>query len=323
MLGHFPPPHPGEWFYSVCSRYKERMGKSDFGVCNDFFGRPIKGLGVDFPRGVDYLSAQLPAAFSTTAAELIWGTSTFPFFAPFLPKSTAQEYIENLQPPSGRYLIGPSGSPMFLRYCPECANRDRAKYHEAYWHRSHQLRSTLLCPEHHIPIVDTLTRRRSDSLALVTAEVAIEKNSKVIRQKRPSSDFSVLAWLAEQTECLLKRRELFEIADLSKAYLYHLHSRGLASATGKVKQRELYLAVSKRFSNPLLAELRCELDLNSEYEWPVRVVKGFHVHPIQHLLLICVLGMDVDTFFGSVGNCSFFEEGPVALSQSRLRAFQR
>ena len=35
-----------------------------------------------------------------------------------------------------------------LRYCPACVNRERSRFGEAYWHRSHQFPGVLICTEH-------------------------------------------------------------------------------------------------------------------------------------------------------------------------------
>ncbi len=50
----------------------------------------------------------------------------------------------------------------YLKYCPLCANEDRQKYGEAYWHRIHQIRTINVCPKHNCRLINSTVSAKSE-----------------------------------------------------------------------------------------------------------------------------------------------------------------
>jgi len=69
----------------------------------------------------------------------------------------------------------------YLRYCPICAEADRERYGESYWHRVHQMQGVDICPYHHCRLVDSsVLISGKASPGLVAAEMVIPDNPEVI-----------------------------------------------------------------------------------------------------------------------------------------------
>ncbi len=78
----------------------------------------------------------------------------YPFYAPFIDADARWNHLNwamRLNPRHDSSLGKKRGrppSPIFARLCPECVRNDIQEYHEAYYHRRHQLPGLNLCLEH-------------------------------------------------------------------------------------------------------------------------------------------------------------------------------
>lgn len=69
----------------------------------------------------------------------------------------------------------------FLKYCPMCANEDKQRYGETYWHRQHQIRNMQICPTHHCRLVaSAVTAKSEQTFTLCPAEFYVAGQNPII-----------------------------------------------------------------------------------------------------------------------------------------------
>lgn len=79
----------------------------------------------------------------------------------------------------------------FLKYCPMCAEEDRKKYGETYWHRLHQLRNVQVCAKHGCLLQNSIVSAKSEGdFTLCPAETNIETEDSVMENNRDRYDFT-------------------------------------------------------------------------------------------------------------------------------------
>lgn len=154
MLTYFPTPYPDEWWYSILCRYHVRSGnaKHQSTVKELFEGKATAAMGSVFPNGtIRQVTSQLPPSF-LTAKEVILRHTLFPYYMRFYRQEEKEKVLERLC--MGETVVITSirlfadASKWSPRYCPRCAETDRAAYGEAYWHMEHQIPMMTLCPIH-------------------------------------------------------------------------------------------------------------------------------------------------------------------------------
>ena len=104
------------------------------------------------------------------ARELVMQHTMFPYRARFLPLQRRRLVMHSalirktgvtlqMSRAKTRYYSFEGDKPLYLRYCPICAEEDRRHYGEAYLHRSHHIYGVDICPIHRCYLIDSLTRR--------------------------------------------------------------------------------------------------------------------------------------------------------------------
>ncbi len=179
MIPFFPAPYPDELLYGAVTRFHLRSG---FAYWSDtlqmlFPGCKCPHVGNLLPNEtMRQLTHRLPDGV-LNLAELTLHHSLLPFRLRFLPGEQKEEYLR-------RYLAGEDIQPRLLsltkklrehplRYCPLCAQADRERYGESYWHTEHQIWIMPLCPVHgcrlmEAPYRDTMSLSRQ--LVLIPEE---------------------------------------------------------------------------------------------------------------------------------------------------------
>lgn len=151
MLTYFPTPYPHEWWYSVLCRYHVRSGnsKQQSTVRELFDGKTTAAISSVYPNSTIYqITSRLPPAV-LDAREVIRQNTLFSYYTRFYKYKEKQKVLERLSRgetvviTSIRKLSGSNP-----RYCPQCAEEDRERYGEAYWHMEHQIPMMVLCPTH-------------------------------------------------------------------------------------------------------------------------------------------------------------------------------
>ena len=109
---------------------------------------------------IEFLNAYTRDALERITSEMpmenvIIRHTMFPYYGRFLPierRTQAFHALLNTQSNYRDFLYMPTRKdhrPRKLRYCPMCAEEDRKRYGETYWHRLHQMIGVNICGKHH------------------------------------------------------------------------------------------------------------------------------------------------------------------------------
>ena len=307
MLANFPIPYPEELIYSVCGRYGERTRYSNQKLLlEELFDRPTATTVVDLPNNLNVLVNGLSEDHPLTFRDIVDKHTLFPFYRPFLPQERVRKILRAMKYRGDIHTtIGVMASsvrtPLYLKYCPVCVERDRERYGEAYWHRLPQLPGIEICPDHLVWLERSGVRRSNRSMrhAFVTLEAVVGAPEPRFICKEADA---ALLWIAEQAKQLLGNSfTVLGIEELRHRYRWLLAERGLASYSGRVRAEALTEAFSKTYDQATLNRLQCPVNADSEHNWLLRLVrspKGTQ-HPLRHLLLIRFLRLYVDAFLRS------------------------
>ncbi|MBD1847742.1 TniQ family protein [Cyanobacteria bacterium FACHB-63] len=347
MIGCFPDPYPDELLYSICARYHDRMMyfNSGYMTIQELFGSN-SGVTIDLPTRLAYLTTALPPGHRYTVDYLIDRHTLFPFYSPFLTIERVERIRSDMQGNDGSAIhkiagITPSSirMPNRLRYCLFCAESDKKKYGEFYWHRLHQLPGIEVCPIHEVFLEESNIpmRNRLNTQVLVSAERGVSETSPRLLNLS-ISDHQVLLKIAQDAIWLLEQRRLVPgFSVLRNCYLRLLTDVGLASEN-KVYVSKLLNTFKNYYSFDLLKQLQCEVDEQKPSVWLARLHKDFGLsktnHPLRHLLLIQFLGRTAEEFFedctsknssNSVVNsmAKAFGEGPWPCLNPTCQFFQK
>ena len=194
MIGFFPDIYPDELIYSTLSRYYAKSGYTAyiFAAEDLYEKRTIK-------PDIEFLNPLTKNAFDIITQNISWESvikkhTMFSYYARFLNRERRNKAYETLVNMSGSVYnilaIPKTKENRYLRYCPVCANEDREKYGETYWHRSHQMKGVNVCPIHGCYLVnsDVLISSRA-SPKLITAEEKTEKSE--VKQAETKIEFEV------------------------------------------------------------------------------------------------------------------------------------
>ncbi len=197
MIGFFPNPYPDELLYSVCARYCEWSPYlTNYSAAGDLLPEIHEKLDAEF---LGTLSNDAYNAFTRhdSPVNLVMHHTMFPYRARFLPlqrrrmvlKSVFVRKSEVTRPmikAKTRYYSFEGDKPLYLRYCPLCAEEDRMLYGETYLHRQHHLYGVDICPIHKCYLVESMVRRDSKrTTAIASAESFVWRNEKPIMCTNP------------------------------------------------------------------------------------------------------------------------------------------
>lgn len=155
-LGTFPSPYPGESFYSVLCRYHVRSGNlNSWHTRMELFGYHASVRSTLLSAyHLENISDWVPASSGITVKTMLMKHTAFPmysFAADFWALRDIEDLLSGRKQPCRRLcniqrsLVHPAG---FLRYCPECARRQKQLYGEPYWQVLPQLDGAEFCPVH-------------------------------------------------------------------------------------------------------------------------------------------------------------------------------
>lgn len=159
MIKFLPRIYPDESVHSfLCRLYVHSGYVWHIGFANEIFAK-----GHEVPE-YNFINTFNGAFRRTLEGSISYKTlllehTLFPYYARFLPKdrrSQAYDYAMSNKPYLHKYLsIPPKKQEHYLCYCPKCVETDRALYGECYFHVSHQIPATHICPIHNCKLVDT------------------------------------------------------------------------------------------------------------------------------------------------------------------------
>lgn len=153
MIAYLPEIYPDELVYSWFCRYYVHTGAlTHKSALSDMFCKrsdtPIKEF-------IGNLNTEIKSKIQEIypIKRLILEHTMFNQYARFIPLAQKKKALYHLEfdycDTHHLFSILPRAeTDRFLKYCPVCAEEDREKYGEAYWHRKHQIRGMQVCYKH-------------------------------------------------------------------------------------------------------------------------------------------------------------------------------
>lgn len=147
MIPFFLTPYPDEWWYSIlCRMYVHGGYRSDGVFRAHIYGNQQAKHSLFSPdNSIAQGMRRIPeAAQKIFPLERILKNHTL---LPYYTRLQRLEQKNNLLSilPEKEFLREPTQT---LKYCPQCYAEDVAVYGEPYWHRTHQVSLTFVCPKH-------------------------------------------------------------------------------------------------------------------------------------------------------------------------------
>ena len=162
MMSYWSQIYEDELVYSLLARMYVRSGYTSYRyMAEDILASATARIDFEF---INHYTASTLSLLTRemSFAELIDKHTMFNYYARFMRTETRREahtallnmeckrFYQNISMNKNR-----QGEIRFLRYCALCAQEDRARYGEAYFHRSHQMRQVKICAKHFCKLIDT------------------------------------------------------------------------------------------------------------------------------------------------------------------------
>ena len=153
MISYLPPIYPDELVYSWFCRYYVHAGCFTHKMAlDDILYSRHNNPSKEF---IGHLSLEAKEKIQAiySLEKLVLDHTMFPQYARFLSlerkKSALHHLAHDFCDAHQLFAVLPrTESDRFLKYCPLCAEEDRQKFGETYWHRVHQIKNMVLCPIH-------------------------------------------------------------------------------------------------------------------------------------------------------------------------------
>ena len=320
LLGFFPSPYPDELLYSIIARFRVRAAiLSPKMVIEDVFNSRTATASVDLPCNIERLCSNLPVCSIFTPEYFIEKHTLFPLYKSFAFQKRAQKVYSAML---GHYggsihsLFGTIAStvkyPLYLKFCPMCWEEEQKKYGEGYWHRLHQVPGVEVCPVHQVLLNDsTIAIRQFNKHEFLPASssVCILKPTEV---KYSMVMFKELIGIATDIEWILNNElGIKSLIWLQEQYIQSLITKDLATAMGRVHQKDMIEAFRFYFGDDLLKKLQCSVTDANEV-WISELVRKPRkiFHPLRHVLMMRFLAGSVPLFLNINHKVKPFGDGP-------------
>lgn len=322
MVNFFPELYPDELLYSGIARYHVRVGNLDAkSTLRDLYDKDTITAVVEMTSNLDTLINNLPTVIYT-ADEIIRNHTMYPYFAAFIPKDRADRLYQLIKGNNGSKIyneLGLSNKILklnnFLRFCPECYREDIDKYGETYWHRIHQVAGVDYCTFHKCRLLDSkISVRNKNRQEYIHAHLEIRKyDIEEMEREQKCSLFSNNENILEKFIVVAQNVKYLmdsnirhqELNYFREIYLNKLIDLGLANRK-KIFQDIILLKFKAYWGEEFLNSINCNFDIEKSSNWLTTITrkhrKGFH--PIQHILFINFLGLDIKAIFEEEINVS-------------------
>ena len=258
------------------SRLHEALFGTDVSIFDDL---PV-GIGRIVARGI-FGVADVDGAIHE------W--TTFPYYAHFAPIVRVREAARRMED-TGQWpheVLGcGTAAPARLRFCRSCRADMLEQQPDAWWRRTHQLPSTLVCPDHGETLFDSMVtrqRRRTSYVAATAEECSLE--SPVVGAIDGAEASSDLLLLARAGDILLDERCDTDPDDRREIYLQRLNDLGMLNRVGEAKLSAVAHLVGARWSRSLGYWPGLVRDGQCAQGWLWTLLLGDHNSPALHHLL--------------------------------------
>ena len=161
MISYFPTAYPDELLYSQLARYYNKSGYVAYTyVAEELYVSKTVRPDMEFVNAFTSDALRMIAR-DMPMEDVVLKHTMFPYYGRFMPLERRQRAFQALVSMQGNYhnlLPIPTrkgNSVRCLRYCPLCAEQDRQKYGETFWHRTHQMIGMVVCPVHGCYLMDS------------------------------------------------------------------------------------------------------------------------------------------------------------------------
>lgn len=320
LLGFFPTPYPDELLYSIIARFRVRAAiLSPKMVIEDVFNSRTATAIVDLPCNIKRLCSNLPVGSIFTPKYFVEKHTLFPLYESFAYQKRAQKVYSAML---GHYggsihsLFGTIAStvkyPIYLKFCPMCWEEEQRKYGEGYWHRLHQVPGVEVCPVHQVLLNDSTVAIRQfnkHEFLHASSSVCVLKPTEV---KYSMVMFKELIGIATDIEWILNNElGIRSLVWLQEQYIQSLITKDLATAMGRVHQKDMIAAFRSYFGDELLKKLQSSVtDENGVWiSGLVRKPRKIY-HPLRHVLMMRFLAGSVPLFLAINHSVKPFGDGP-------------
>lgn len=326
MITLFPELYPDELLYSAIARYHVRAGNIDSkNTLRDLYNKDTITAMIEMTSNLETLVNKLPYPVYTID-QLIKNNTMYSYFTSFMSGEKSKKIYECMKGDYGSKIynyIGISNKVMrlnrYLRFCPLCYEEDIKKYGETYWHRLHQVAELDYCVDHKCKLINSKVSVRSkNKQEFVNAHLELEKYNieELVREQVAAplinnDDIKDKACIVGEDILYLMENKLknYELNYFRDIYIQRLREIGLAD-NREVFQDELLIRFKSYWGEEFLDSINCNFDSSKISNWVTTITrkhrKGFH--PIQHILFIRFLGLDIKKIFeGGINqntNCS-------------------
>jgi hypothetical protein len=164
MVVFLPPLYSDELLYSLLARvYWLTCSESPKQTLDELFGNRYVRAGVALQANLASLCSHLPLQRKLTPERLTRDGTLFPYLTAFEPPEVQEWTLMMLTEGNAEavyvrlgLVAGVVRCPTFLRYCLACRAEMLTVLGELYWKRVHQLPGLLVCPQHGVPLANSM-----------------------------------------------------------------------------------------------------------------------------------------------------------------------
>lgn len=288
---YFPTPYPDELIGSLLIRACRHLGISQK-VLN-------RQVGLSTSTTKFFTASHLPKLAKLTNVspqELLLNNTVFTYATAFMPTEHRNKLLNRLvtddrfseQRTSNSFIQCVTQGVRFRRLCPACIQEDLLTFGESYWHRSHNLPATYICPKH-------CERLRGSNIGL---RLAILRGSYDLpdevswHDNLPQLRFEVAQNIAIANERLLAGNPKGNI-NWFEHYREIAKFNGFIKAGNYIASKPVTMALHQFYGTALLEETGLPLSTQSQGAWPglmLRTKNPIEVSTLKHVLLEVFLG---------------------------------
>jgi len=327
--GFFPTPYPDECLYSILCRYYVRMGGTGHKYISiDLFGN-IQNLtsSVYLPLRIECVDNWASPSSGITRKNIAVNHTLYPYWAISYQSDLCAETervinggIPSVELDRASVLKSRRSWSKYLKYCPQCAAEDIAKYGETYWRRQHQLSEMFYCTLHQIRLVESENLVRRTAVNFFPATDAVMAGCNADASDNLADYKDKLLKIGQESEWLIKHGLEVSWGDHGyEKYQLLLRDKGLSSPQGRCDYQEIERASNDYWGKDFLGSLFAEADDSRLSGWTRQLnsYKMLTYRPLYHILLMCFISGSVSEFVESnpastpYGHPPFICENPI------------
>lgn len=167
MISYLPETYPNELAYSwFCRCYVHTGCLTHKAALNDILSNRHDNPSKEF---LGHLNPDMLTAIQRMypISDVILCHTMYPQYARFIPQEQKKKALYHIgfdfcDVHHLFAILSRSEGDLYLKYCPLCADEDRKKHGETYWHRVHQIRNMQICTKHNCRLVNSSVVAKSE-----------------------------------------------------------------------------------------------------------------------------------------------------------------